>query len=144
MSQPSRRSRQLSRSSSAAQSKFPNSCTPWVLRSAPRTRNTALWMSKERSTDIRIPRSRQGDKLRITRSSDPVRVVAGCAPRANLHQMPSDLFDLVWIGDIGNHFTIPFGSSVYENRLYLSISENVPSAVGVQSAAAVHKSGSAP
>jgi len=58
-----------------------------------------------------LPWIRQGDRLAITRSLDPTPVVIDWAPRADLHQMPQDLSNLLWIGDIGNQFTITFGRS---------------------------------
>ena len=64
----------LSRSSSAAQSKFRDSSPSWRPGRVLKTRNMALWKAEERREDMLIPRSRKGDRLTVTRSSDPARV----------------------------------------------------------------------
>ena len=112
-----KRSRQLFRPSSAelkqSVTKTPLDCYSEYSKVI----DLVLCKHKERRGAMLVPRSRdKGDRLTITRSLDPIPVGIGwasqrCFTSADFHQMSQDLAELLWIGDIGIPFTIPFGRS---------------------------------
>ena len=84
------------------------------------SRNPPLEGDRRSCGDMLIPRSRQGGRLAITRSSVPAQVKAGWGRPAGLHLMPQDFSNPLWIDDLGKQFTIPFSRSYVKTVSFLA------------------------